>query len=299
MTKLRILSLISAAVFSPAVVSAAITYSGLDAVLGSLDDVTDGTGWHSNGWENQSTDGTYTVSGGSPLEFGNLLTSGNYMNGGGGWTSTGRRLDTGSGSGWNTAGAVSDPFSSGTGMANIDSGEVWASMLVRVNSGTGDKVIQFHSSNIGWAPNDTNGLAIKSSGGGAWGLAIGAAGSTTNTGTSPTIGETALFVTKFELDATGTNNAYLWVFTDPSEVTLGGTNLATGTAHASIAGATTDQLRFKSLRFFLDTDQNRVSVDEIRIGQSFASVTPVPEPSTYAAIAAFGVMALAWFRRRR
>jgi len=43
-----------------------------------------------------------------------------------------------------------------------------------------------------------------------------------------------------------------------------------------------------------------VTVDEIRLGTSFASVTPVPEPSSFAALAgAFGLLAAMTKRRRR
>jgi hypothetical protein len=39
-------------------------------------------------------------------------------------------------------------------------------------------------------------------------------------------------------------------------------------------------------------------VDEMRIGTSYASVTPIPEPGTYALLAGFGVLAFVVIRRR-
>lgn len=300
MTHCKLLPVITLFSILQASAIAAITYSGFDAVVGSADGVSEGSGW-GGVWDNQDDNSNYTIASGSPLVFGDLLTSGNYMNGGGGFQSAGRRFDTGFGSAWDLAGAVSDPFSAGTGQANIDTGTVWASMLVRVNSSitSWDSVtFQFHSQNIPWNANSANGLAIRSNGG-AWGIATGTGSSFTSSGIAPVVGDTALLITKFELNASGANNAYFWVIANPASVTLGGTDPAVGTANASIVGATTDQLKFKSLHLYLDNSNNRVSVDEIRLGQTFASVTPVPEPSTYAAIAALGVLALAWLRRRQ
>lgn len=285
------------AVASPA---ALITYEGFNYSAAPVDGQTGGTGWDSAGWDTQSDNTGYAVNSASPLSFGGLVTSGGYLNGGGSFTNTGRRVLANFTSDWNSAGRVSSPFSD----QNLDQGVVWASMLVRVNApitSWDNARVWFHDQNVPWAPGgsaDTNGLQIRSNGGAAWGVGEGQSGGLTSTGVGVTVGTTYLFVAKFELSLTaGANNAYVWIFDNPGAVGLGGADLATGTAVGSITGRNSEDLRFKSIGFYLDNANDRVSVDEIRLGTTFADVTPVPEPSSFALLAA-GLGVLTWLRRR-
>lgn len=306
---MTIRTLATLAAFASALTASAtlITHEPFDYANGQITGALNGgTGWNT-GWDPQDGAGTnYAIQDASPLTFGTLLTSDSYMNGGGAFTNNGRRVGTGFLSGWDTAGRVSDPFGGGSGQGNIDQGDVWFSALVRVNApltSWDSARLWFHTQNIAWAPGgdaDNNGLVIRSNGGGAWSVGEGNLGSSTGTSVTPAVGTTYLFVAKFELSLTpGANNAYVWIFDDPADVALGGADLATGTAMGSITGRDTTDLRFKSIGFYLDNATDRMSVDELRLGTTFASVSPVPEPSTYAAIAgalALGVIAL---RRRR
>lgn len=261
-----------------------ITYEGFDYSTGPLDDNNGGTSWKEP-WDVQSNNTQYNVSDSSPLSFGSLVTNGNYMNGGGSFTNAGRRVLANFLSDWDNAGRVSAPFLDEA----LDQGVVWGSFLLRINSDItswDNMIITFQGdNNIPWDQTTANGARIVTTGGGTKTFEIkeGSAGSTVTTGITAATGTTYLFVTKWELSLTaGANNFYLWIFDNPSNVTLGGSDLLTGTADASLTGLNTEDLRFKNWAFYLDNAVDRISVDELRLGTTFASVTPVPEPATAA-----------------
>jgi hypothetical protein len=96
---------------------------------------------------------------------------------------------------------------------------------------------------------------------------------------------------------TGKDKAYLWVNPD---LTLG--EPAIGTAAATI----TDELSFNRIRLTVGGSQNTGATlaaqglfDEIRIGETFADVTPVPEPASVFAVVACLVCLLPGARSRR
>jgi hypothetical protein len=243
-----------------------------------------GSGWK-EGWDSQEDNPHYAVQSSSPLSFGPLVTSSGYLNGGGNYFNCGRRILTTASTEWHAAGRVSDPY----GPENLDRGVVWASMLVRVNApitGTDTARVWFHDQNDAWNPGgtaDSHGLQIRSNGGEAWSVSEGLSSPSTSTGVAVTVGTTYLFVAKFELSLTpGANNVYVWIFDKPDQVNLGGEDLPVSTAMASITGRDSPNLHFKSIGLYLDNANDRLSVDEIRLGTTFADVTPVSESSGYA-----------------
>jgi hypothetical protein len=126
-------------------------------------------------------------------------------------------------------------------------------------------------------------LQIRSNGGGPWSVSLGFSGPLTSTGVAVNVGTTYLFVIKFELGLTaGANHAYVWIFDNPDQVNLGGEDLPVSTAMASITGRDSADLRFNAIGFYLDHANDRLSVDEIRLGTSFADVTPVSGATSYA-----------------
>ena len=97
-----------------------------------------------------------------------------------------------------------------------------------------------------------------------------------------------LFVVRFDLsDTAGADSVTVWV--DP---TLGGGEPIGG---VSVSGKT---LQFDRLGFS-DYDGNSAAWDEIRWGTTFDSVSAVPEPSAFAAIAGLAGLAAVGLRRRR
>ena len=97
-----------------------------------------------------------------------------------------------------------------------------------------------------------------------------------------------LLVVKFDLSATaGADSVTVWV--DP---TLGAGESIGGTA---VTGKT---ITFDRLTFS-DYDGNSAAWDEIRWGTTFDSVTAVPEPSAFAALAGLACLSAVGLRRRR
>ncbi|GAB4167706.1 MAG: hypothetical protein Fur0032_05820 [Terrimicrobiaceae bacterium] len=260
-----------------------ITYDGFDyAASTNLDGLNGGSGWQ-NGWQNQNsgfpTLSNITVQ--SPgLSSGSLVVSGNQTTANT-FDSTGRRLDVSFGGAWDTAGYVSDPFL----ITQIDQGNVWGSFLARRNSATaswdGGPAFSLHRNNTDWFKDSNTSLQVL------WDSSASIWTANVNGGTSQNLsatglGDTALFVFKLELSTSGTNNIYLWL--NPSS--LGGADLATGTADASFTGLASADARFKAFAFYGGGSvSNATTLDEVRFGTDYASVTPIPEPGSLALVA--------------
>jgi len=257
-------------------------YSGFEGLaVGAVNAQSDNPFQWAQPWDVQNADAKYAVHNGSPLVFGNLATSsdGQYLNGGGDYVSMGRKLACGAGSVWDLNGYVSDPYSAGAGLDNIDQGSVWVSFLLRVNSpitSWDTARIGFTAAQVEWNLGAAGNLLEIASynGGHSWGIQLGNNGTAVPLG-DVWIGSNVLFVVKFELSPTpGANNAYVWMFVSPTNANLGGSDLDPSTATASLTGKNTEDLRFKGLGLYLDNAPDRISVDEFRFGPSYASVTP-------------------------
>jgi hypothetical protein len=70
------------------------------------------------------------------------------------------------------------------------------------------------------------------------------------------------------------------------------------TANASLTDLNANTVNFRHFSILAFTGgPSNAKFDEIRFGKTFADVSPIPEPSTYALLAA-GLGALVWLRRR-
>jgi len=286
-----VLALLAALAAVGSVNAATITYSGLQGlVTGGINGQNDNASQWYAGWSVQNgNNSNYTVQNATPLTFGNLATSsdGNYLNGGGSFLNMGRRLPTGYQSIWDLNGSVSDVWTAG----QIDQGTVWVSFLMRVNS----SITSWDNAKIALHGNATpydfsgGGLQIATvSGNSSWGIRVGDSGAASTLG-SVSVGTTMFVVIKLELSTSaGANNAYVWMFSDPNAANLGGADLNTGTAMASLTGKNTTDLRFKCIAFYLDNAANRISMDEFRFGTDYASVSPLAGPTTAPTTTALG-----------
>lgn len=273
-----------------------ITYEGFDySASTNLDGLNGGTGWQ-NGWQNQNSSfptlSNITVQ--SPgLTSGSLVVTGNQTTANT-YDATGRRLDVAFGGAWDSAGYVSDPFI----VTQIDQGNVWGSFLARRNSATaswdGGPSFSLHRNNTDWFNSSGRSLQVLwDAGAGLWTANVN--GGTGQNLIATALGDTALFVFKLELSTAGANNVYLWL--NPSS--LGGSDLSTGTADASFTGLSTTDARFKAFAFYGGgSASSATTLDEVRFGTSYASVTPIPEPSVVTLILG-GVALLAGKVRRR
>jgi hypothetical protein len=182
---------------------------------------------------------------------------------------------------------------------------IWASVNIRNNSGSDTVFGLFQqsgqSSNYGVATKNT-GTNTMQVGVRLDGSSVYAANGTSVTGTGPTVdissGKFATVFLKYTLSTTSLGDR-LDVYVNPSSdpgsnagdisigasffnfhVQSGGTQ---GTGHLLAAGFSSGQAAY----------------DEIRIGTTFADVSPIPEPSSFAALAGLGVLGLVASRRRR
>jgi len=109
-------------------------------------------------------------------------------------------------------------------------------------------------------------------------------------------GEVALLVMKVNFNGPDDVDKWLWVNPDPA--TLGGPDLAIATADLELLGANPNGTGFSFTRIEIDGGCESY-IDEIRIGESYADVTPTPEPTTLALLGLGGIAALIRRRRKR
>jgi hypothetical protein len=289
----RLTLLTVALITLPALAPAALlTYEGFGDYTsnGSVHGLTGGSGWHSGGWDTQNNTYPYQVDSSSPLIFGSLVTSANdrYLNGGNNYTNVGRRLNTGNGTVWHTNGYVSSPFS----LEDIDQGGVlWFSILARTDTNSRNVEIDFTSSNIPWSAGATNEIRIRTDSGKWQAGTIGG----NFTDALDQSANTTFLVGRFNMN--GANSSFhFWATDDPTALDLGGLDLELNTANVELTGLDASIIGFRSLHIYGSDGLGHSQFDEIRFGTTFADVSPIPEPSTYALIG-LGLAALFTLRR--
>jgi len=220
-----------------------------------------------NRWDMQNATAGYAPASTSPLTYGSLQSNAEYFTGGGGWTGAGvvvpmtypsQYFDDFNGDGqWLTCGYK-------TGGSN----ELWFSVLVRPDVNA-DFQIWLNSSHIAWETKSGNLNIIRSAG--KWGLGIN--GTNTLSSIDATVGSTYLIAAKVNF---ASSNTTITLYVNP---TLGVTP-----ATAAATSSSTSPLLFYSIGMYLNSNANSVSIDEMRIGKTFADVTPlvadVTSPST-------------------
>lgn len=229
-----------------------------------------GTGW-GGAWNVQ--DGSTVIPGfnvaAGNLTFGALLNLGNSGTGGRAYTSSGRLLNV----------ASNGPFAPllTSGLVGSAGSELWLAAVLRKDANTNDQLsLLLHNNGIAWLE-DTGGAGFR-------GVAIGYFGDESGTGSNRrwsvrvnttvtqtnvpvVVGQPALLVARIRFAATTTVDLYV----NPAEI--GGTLPAVPTVTATTSAS---DMRFRSLRFYGGSGTGMGSVDEIRLGTSYASVTPVP-----------------------
>lgn len=274
-----------------------ITYDGFDTLSGPLHATSSpsSTNWKF-AWDSQGGPASvgYKYDIVNPMTFGALITSPGYASGGNAFETTGRRILANFGSAWDAAGAVSSPFVDEA----LDQGVVWASFLWRkeVNNFS-NQIVTFHSSSVTWFSGSTPRVdvgyisdefapGLSDVGGGKF-VAMRYVGSSTVdvvTTVPIVIGDTYLMVLKFDFD-----QDVVSLYVNPSS--LGGP--APVSADATLALDAT--FGFRSVAWYAGRDPGFGSLDELRIGTTYASVTPIPEP---AALGLLAPAAMLLVRRR-
>jgi hypothetical protein len=291
-TALRYTLLTAALISLPSLAPAALlTYEGFGdyTTNGPVHGLNGGQGWN-GGWVVQNNSNNYPIASSGPLTFGPLVTSANhrYLYGGYQWFSVGRELDISANGPWASKSYVSGGF--------INNKVLWFSMLAQINT-TAEVNFTFTNSVTTWNPGENGNVRIRTTGGN-WELGTVGATNFSNAGTRNN-NTTYFVVGRFHLNNTA-STFHLWVrsMSDPNPLNLGGPDLNVNTANASLTGLDAATVGFRNFSINVNTDVTSIAkIDEIRFGETFADVSPIPEPSTYALLAA-GLGALVWLRRR-
>lgn len=135
----------------------------------------------------------------------------------------------------------------------------------------------------------------------AWGGTVAAG--TPNLSTVSAFSSSVQFVlVKLVVDnTTAVDTYYAWFNTNPSLLGNNANAPANGTADVSSSGAdlsSVNVIRFQAGGFNANGTNAFFTVDEVRLGDSFADVTPVPEPAIFG-LAALGGLALLALRRKQ
>jgi|GEM_PF-3203709 len=247
-----------------------LAYDGMAPATGMMQGVNDPAsyGWRSP-WDIQNQNPAYQFVSGS-LSYGPLLTSGNKARVGGGWVQGGRSLD-GAGMGiFDTAGFCSDAWTAGL----IDQKSVWISFLAQYEGSNTDLRLSLGNSNISWY-SDVAAVQIGTFGGAndTWaarvnrGATIGAQDYVAPVSLATILAEptTKLFVVNIDND-----NARVRVWINPAFSSLGNTEPAPAASFENVAYT---GRAFKNFSTYPSSGNNML-LDEIRVGDSWASVTP-------------------------
>lgn len=275
-----------------------ITYEGFTGMTGPLNGTSSpsSTNWK-NPWDAQGGNDAvgFKYDSASPLTYPLLESTAGYGSGGNAFQNAGREILANFGSAWDTAGNVSGPFDT----QRLDQGKVWMSALMRKNSSNNSlNVLSLHQSNIAWFAgnprlevgyiSDEFGPGISDVGGGRVVAMkfVGSANAQAVTSSPIVIGETFLVV--LGLDFT---NDVVDLYVNPAA--LGGAAPAVPTASIAMDSG----FGVRSIAWYPGRDPGMGDLDEMRLGTTYASVTPViPEPAGLGLLAVGGAVLV---RRRR
>ena len=233
-----------------------------------LHDTFSGYGWNTN-WSVQNNDYTipgYDILASSPLSYLNLVSTPDYAVGGNVWLTAGRGLDVG--------GPFATFATGASSMVGSSPSTIWMSVLMRADaSPIDDAWLCLHRSGIVWDAYASPALAVgyfegsnPQSPTATWSLRLGSAQYLTSS-VPVSVGQSTLMVAEIIY---GSGTTTVNVFIDPTQ--LGG---ASPTAAPDITCTTDADVTFQSCAFYAGYTHGLSSIDEIRFGSSFASVTPV------------------------
>lgn len=279
--------------------AALINYMPFDGTPGAdLENYTTNLGNSQTVFESQNSGaGTYQFANGSPLTYGTLQTTTSYGVGGGAFTRSDITIRAGDGSGWNAN--TSSPFT----FRNIDRGSLWNSVLLRDD--VDDTQTMLYSMGTGNG-NNNEGVGqylfgISGADNGAYTVRYKSDDDTiTNQALSISMatGQTDFLLFNVEFgDGTGNISYNLWINPTLGAAGPGAADFSQSVAWSAFDSNSSEQVGIDSFYFKPGNGNNNGSIDEFRLGNDFASVTPVvPEPSTLI-LGSFGALTI--FRRRR
>ena len=247
-------------------------------------------GWASD-WVEQSGSTAvpgYNIASATALTYTGLFTTTHYATGGYAYQSTGRALNVSAGG----------PFASylSNGLIGAPGQSIWFSFLLRQDAigATPNVGLSAQGSDTAWRTNPANiqlgyfGSNSNDSSGNAW-WSLQYSGGTVKTSVPVVKDQAVLFVVE---DTFGSNGAADQINLYVNPTSLGGSAPATPTLQYSPSGSTA----FQSITYYGGDSSNQSSLGDIRIGTSYAVVTPRPTgpsvPTVLAATAGIVVLIL-------
>jgi uncharacterized repeat protein (TIGR02543 family) len=224
-----------------------------------------GVGWNGAGWATQnSVTQSYVIASAHPLTYGDVFASPGYASGGFNFNTSARALDLEK----TFAGMMT---SRGAGAIDVPGTTLWFSYMIRPGD-AGQRQRVGLLKGTGETYSDADNAVNVFQNAGTWKMIM--LTSTQDTGVAVTSTQTYFMVMRLQMGgATNTSSVHLWV--NPTNSILGGAAPDLGTATAS-ATATNANFKFGRLHWYPGSAANHGRLDEVRIGTTFASVTPVP-----------------------
>lgn len=248
-----------------------IAYDPFSSVAGPLDKVQSGIGWTGRGWIVQnSTDSYYQIINTDPLDYESLLTTLHYASGGSGYNRTARFFDLE---------YTFRPYMTALNANAIDLAgtTLWMSYLIRPLDVGRPQLVSLTNEPLGSTSPALGSPVISIDVSGAkWRLNVLAQYESTNIDVIS--GETYLMVLRIVIGGTeGVSSVHLWV-----NPTLNGISPQLDSAHATVS-KTDSNFKFNRIHWYPGPSESTAfladgQLDEIRIGRTFISVTPVASP---------------------
>jgi hypothetical protein len=243
-----------------------MVYDGLDGETAAINDQYTGWGWGDSWYtQNDDADPTGYRRHADGLTYLSLATAPGCLVGGKSYLSLGRRLDVGS------ASPLSD-VSDANGLLGKPGARIWLSFLVRRDTtDTSELRVVWHNNPISWYMNapgisfGTFGSTSTVNGVQHWTLRLGGT-SYWDTGVPVTRGESVFVVMRVDFAADATAVA---CYVNPTS--LGGPP----PSQPTVSGQVAPGIALRSLHFYGGNDRETATLDEIRLGSTYASVTPV------------------------
>lgn len=253
-------------------------------------------------WSVQNSNETaYLFAASSPLTFGNLLTTPTYVSGGGSFLRSTFSFPANASTTWGDLGMVGSVSTHQV----VSRGSIWSSALIRTDSSSANMRYAIGGRNtitsvthaasnlaISALPNQDFTVTYKSG--------ATAHGTEILTGFNNVIGETNFVVMNIDYGDGTENITYkLWLNPTPGVTDPGTPDFTATVAWSAMEGTDGRNVGIASAYFQPGSGADQGSIDSIRVGTTYLSVAPVPEPSTYAVFLGLAVMGLVLGIRRR
>ncbi|MDX2109854.1 MAG: sialate O-acetylesterase [Verrucomicrobiota bacterium] len=241
-----------------------IAFDSFEAPAASMVNLSSGSGWSGTGWLIQNNAMGYRGRSTSALIYSGLASSPGYGEGGDVYTSCAREFDLES---------TFRPWMTdrSAGAINLPDTELWVSYLVKPQRNGQPQLVAL--SRGSGAVGDSQTITLENDAG-KWKFTV--LGASTTTTVACTTGQSYLCVFQLLIGGANPSTARLWI--NPLASTLGGANLDPVTAVASHT-VTSSDFKFSRLHWYPGSGIGDGLLDEVRIGLTYASVTPSSSPS--------------------